>query len=72
PTPGVRTIGFECSIGVPDVDAVSAGVVANGGEIIIQRTLIPTVGHVIFFRDPDGNVAGAMQYDSNAGVEEDS
>jgi len=24
------------------------------------------VGQLFFFRDPDGNVAGVMQYDSNA------
>ena len=69
---GVRTVGFECSFGVADVDAVAAAVVANGGSIIIPKTLIPTVGHLIFFRDPEGNAVGAMQYDPKAGVEEDS
>ena len=63
---GQRTIGYECSISVQDVDAVAAAVVANGGTIVIPRTLIPTVGHLIFFRDPEGNVAGAMQYDPHA------
>jgi predicted enzyme related to lactoylglutathione lyase len=63
---GQRTIGYECSISVKDVDAVAAAVVANGGTIIIPRTLIPTVGHLIFFRDPEGNVAGAMQFDPTA------
>jgi uncharacterized protein len=43
-----------------------AAVIANGGTIIIPRTLIPTVGHLIFFRDPEGNVAGAMQFDPSA------
>jgi len=57
---------YECSISVKDVDAVAAAVVANGGTIIIPRTLIPTVGHLIFFRDPEGNVAGAMQFDPSA------
>src|SRR5690349_5740512 len=28
---GQPTIGYECSIGVADVDAVAAAVVANGG-----------------------------------------
>ncbi len=65
-TAGQRTIGYECTIAVADVDAVAAAVVANGGEILIPRTLLPTVGYLIFFRDPEGNVAGAMQYDSNA------
>jgi predicted enzyme related to lactoylglutathione lyase len=67
--PGQTTIGYECSISVADVDAVAATVVANGGTILIPRTLIPTVGYLIFFRDPEGNVAGAMQFDANAQVE---
>ena len=69
--PGVRTVGYECSIGVPNVDAVADAVLANGGQIIFPKTLIPTVGYLIFFRDTEGNAAGAMQYDSNAGVDED-
>jgi uncharacterized protein len=67
--PGQRTIGYECSVSVADVDAVAAAVVANGGTILIPRTLIPTVGHLIFLSDPEGNVVGAMQYDANAQVE---
>lgn len=63
---GQRTIGYECSLSVKDVDAVAAAVVENGGSIVIPRTLIPTVGHLIFFRDPEGNVAGAMQFDPSA------
>lgn len=69
---GERMTGYECSIGVGDVDAVAAAVVANGGQILIPRTLIPTVGHVIFFRDTEGNCAGAMQYDSKAGTGDDA
>jgi predicted enzyme related to lactoylglutathione lyase len=63
---GQPTIGYECSVAVHDVDAVAAAVVANGGTILIPRTLIPTVGHLIFVRDTEGNVVGAMQYDPNA------
>ena len=48
-------------------DAVAAAVLANGREIILPKTLIPTVGHLIFFRDTEGNVAGAMQFDPVAG-----
>ena len=63
---GQRTVGFECTVAVADVDAVAAAVVANGGTILIPRTMIPTVGHLIFFRDPEGNAVGAMQYDAGA------
>ncbi|HVT58235.1 MAG TPA: VOC family protein [Thermoanaerobaculia bacterium] len=64
--PGKRMIGFECSIGVDDVDQIAAAVRANGGRVIMERTTIVGVGHLVFFADPEGNVAGAMQYDPQA------
>jgi predicted enzyme related to lactoylglutathione lyase len=64
--PGIQTVGFECTVAVADVDAVAATVVANGGTILIPKVLIPTVGYLIFFRDPEGNAVGAMQYDASA------
>jgi hypothetical protein len=64
--PGKLMIGYECSISVADVDRVAAAVKANGGKILMERTTIRTVGHLIFFEDPEGNVAGAMQYDPKA------
>ena len=66
---GERMPGYECTIGVADVDAVAAAIVANGGTILLPKTMIPTVGHLIFFRDSEGNIAGAMQYDANANDE---
>src|SRR6202158_2894708 len=33
---GQRTIGYECSISVKDVDAVAAAVIANGGTHVLQ------------------------------------
>ena len=68
--PEQRMTGYECTISVPDVDAAQALVTANGGTIILPKTIIPTVGQLFFFRDPEGNVAGAMQYDPNATAEE--
>jgi uncharacterized protein len=68
---GQRTVGYECTVGVEDVDAIAAAVVANGGSIIIPRVIIPTVGYLIFFRDSEGNAVGAMQYDPAAGGEQD-
>ena len=67
---GERMPGYECTIAVADVDAVAQAVVANGGQILLPRSTIPTVGHLIFFRDTEGNVAGAMQYDPGARVED--
>jgi uncharacterized protein len=63
---GQPTIGYECTIGVADVDAIAAAVTATGGTIVMPRTTIAGVGHLIFFTDPGGNVVGAMQYDEAA------
>ena len=65
--PGRRLNGFECTIAVEqDVAVVAAAVTANGGRILMEKATIPGVGDLIFFEDPDGNVAGAMRYDRQA------
>jgi predicted enzyme related to lactoylglutathione lyase len=66
---GERMNGLECTIGVPDCAAAERAIVENGGTILMPRTTIPTVGHLIWFRDTEGNVVGAMEYDSSARVE---
>ena len=63
---GRPATGFECSIAVDDVDAVATAVVANGGRILMERTTLAGVGHLVFFADPSGNAVGAMQYDDAA------
>jgi uncharacterized protein len=65
--PGVRTVGYECTFAVDDVDAVAKAVVDNGGTILMEKTTIAGVGDLVWFADPDGNAAGAMRYDSSAG-----
>ena len=62
---GRRTNAFECTIAVADdVDAVAAAVKANGGRILMEKATIPGVGDLIWFEDPEGNVAGAMRYET--------
>jgi predicted enzyme related to lactoylglutathione lyase len=58
--------GFECSFSVDDVDATARAVEAAGGTIVMRRTAIPNVGWVIKFRDTEGNLACAIQYDPTA------
>jgi predicted enzyme related to lactoylglutathione lyase len=60
------TNGFECTVAVDDVAAVEASATSNGGRILMERSTIPGVGHLIFLADPAGNVVGAMQYESAA------
>ena len=63
---GMRTIGFECTIGVESIDAVEKAVLAGGGKIALARSVIVGVGTLMFFQDPEGNIFGAMQYDKRA------
>jgi predicted enzyme related to lactoylglutathione lyase len=64
--PGLRVNGFECTIGVDDVAATTKAALAAGGRILMDRTTITGVGHLVWLADPSGNVVGAMTYDSSA------
>jgi predicted enzyme related to lactoylglutathione lyase len=59
--PGQRMTGYECTIAVDDIDAAAAAVTANGGKVIMPKCEIPTVGWLIKFQDPEGNIVCAKQ-----------
>ncbi len=61
--PDGRTSGFECTFGVDDVDATAERVVAAGGRLLMERSTITGVGHLVAFEDPGGNPVLAMEYD---------
>ena len=60
---GKPTYGFECTLGVENIDETVKAVEAGGGKIVMPKFHIPTVGTLIFFEDTEGSVVGAMQYD---------
>jgi len=64
--PGQPTVGYECTISVPSIDATAKAVLANGGTTVMEKSVIVGVGTLMFFQDPEGNVFGAMQFDKNA------
>jgi predicted enzyme related to lactoylglutathione lyase len=64
--PGLRMTGLECTFAVDDVEKVAKAVRANGGRILMERTVLTGIGELIFFQDTEGNVAGAMRYDEKA------
>ena len=64
---GVAMRGFECTISVPDIHAAAKAIEANGGKIVMPVCTLAGIGHLLFFMDPEGNIAGAMQYDEQAG-----
>jgi hypothetical protein len=66
PVTGKGMIGFECTIGVDDIDATIRAIEENGGQIGMAKFTIPTVGSGCYFHDPEGNWVGAMQYETPA------
>jgi predicted enzyme related to lactoylglutathione lyase len=64
--PDADVLGFECTIGVPDVDETRERIVASGGRIVMEKFTISGVGDLIAFVDPGGNAVLAMAYDSRA------
>jgi predicted enzyme related to lactoylglutathione lyase len=62
PKDGERSVGFECTISVDDVDAIAKVIEAEGGKITVPKFVIPGVGELIQFKDTEGNVVCAMRY----------
>jgi uncharacterized protein len=62
PRSGTGLNGIEPTFAVADVDVIVARVAANGGRIIMQKSVIPTVGELVRFLDTEGNDIGAMRY----------
>jgi uncharacterized protein len=64
PATGNGTKEFLCTMSVEDIDETIRAIEANGGSIAMAKFTIPTVGTGCYFRDPEGNQAGAMQYET--------
>jgi uncharacterized protein len=62
PKDGHRSVGFECTIAVDDVDAIAALIEKEGGQVTVPKMVIPGVGELIQFKDTEGNIACAMRY----------
>jgi uncharacterized protein len=63
---GVPMRGLECTIAVADIEKTEAAIKSNGGTIVMPICTLAGVGQLLFFEDPEGNIAGAMQYDDQA------
>ena len=57
---GLRT--FEVTVGVDDLEATRAAVIANGGTITLEPYTIEGVGTLIWIEDTERNRVGAMRY----------
>jgi predicted enzyme related to lactoylglutathione lyase len=59
--PGQTINGYECTIDVEDLDAVSAMIENHGGKIVMPKCEIPTVGWLIKIQDSEGNLVCVKQ-----------
>ena len=48
-------------VGVDDLAECLAKMESLGGTVVVPPTLIPNVGSLAFFKDPQGNVIGLLQ-----------
>jgi predicted enzyme related to lactoylglutathione lyase len=64
--PGVQTRGFECTIAVASLSQTEALLRRHGAKIVLERSTIPQVGHLLFFEDPGGNFVGAIEFDRSS------
>ena len=64
--PGVQTRGFECTIAVSSLSKTEALLREMGASIVLERSTIPSVGHLLFFEDPGGNFVGAIEFDRSS------
>lgn len=60
--PDGPTTGLEVTVAVPDLKAAVDAAIAHGGDVLVEPTVIPGVGELVWLRDPGGNVVGAMAY----------
>lgn len=59
-----KLIGLECTIAVENIDDIIQRVEKSGGQILMRKTEIPSVGWITKFLDTEGNLVCAMQADS--------
>lgn len=56
------------SIDVADIDKTMQEVERAGGNIVVPKMAIPSIGWLAYFTDPDGNIHGLYQHDPSASL----
>lgn len=54
------------TIGVSNIDQTIEAIKNNGGTIVVEKMPIEHIGWLVYFKDPDGNLFGALQNDPAA------
>ena len=54
------------TVEVDDIDSIIAKVIANGGQIVLEKDVIPGVGYQAYIKDNSGIIVGLHQADPKA------
>jgi predicted enzyme related to lactoylglutathione lyase len=63
---GQAVIAFVCTVDVSNVDDTAARVQKQGGTVVVPKMAVSGVGWLVYFKDTEGNIFGAMQADAGA------
>lgn len=63
--PGKSIFGLECTLSVENSEKAEAAIKKAGGKIVMPRAVLAGIGKLFFFEDTEGNIIGAMEYDTN-------
>ena len=66
PPPQHGTNAFTCSMQVEDFDAAARNILANGGQVALEKFAVPGKCWQGYFVDPDQNTFGVFQVDEQA------
>ena len=66
PAAGAPVSGYVCTVEVDDLDRYLASATDAGGTVAVPKLAVKGVGWLAYCHDPEGNIFGLMQPDSEA------
>ena len=68
PKPGDPTpvVAYVCTIDVEDIDKTGAAIMAAGGALAHEKSAIPGLAWLAYYKDPDSNIFGVYKTDPKA------
>lgn len=63
---GQAVTAFVCTAQVDDVEATVAKIGEAGGELAMPEMQVPGVGRLVYGKDTEGNIFGALQPETSA------
>lgn len=63
---GQAVIAYVCTVNVASLEETIRKVEANAGTVVVPKMPISGIGWLVYCKDPEGNIFGAMQNDAKA------